>query len=116
MTTDSLKGVTCPSVIRIPGLVGSGVVLPQLSDEGEDPQPTCHHIHWISLGDYLLNVEEVTCIISQMITSVDQWRYQLNANHAPLGHSCRTSHIMDMRFSSLNSLQASLMRNIQSSS
>ena len=48
--------------------------------------------------------------------SVFQWRYKLNVNYAPLGHSCRTDHNMSVQFSSLNALRASMRRNPQSSS
>ena len=60
VTTDSLEGATRPSVIRIPGLCDAGVGLPQLLDDGEDPQPISHHLQWISLGQPLLTVEQAT--------------------------------------------------------
>ena len=61
---DSLEGATHPIIIRIPGLGDSGVGLPQLSDEGEDPQTIRHRHRWISLGRLLLSEEEVTRLVS----------------------------------------------------
>ena len=49
-------------------------------------------------------------------TSVAQWWYQLNVNFTQLGHSCRTTHNMAVRFSLLKEYHASMMRNPQSSS
>ena len=46
-----------------------------------------------------------------LTTSVAQWRYQLKVNCAPLGHSCRTAHIMAVYFSSLNAFRVSMRRN-----
>ena len=51
-----------------------------------------------------------------LTTSVAQWRYHLNVNCAPLGHSCRTAQSMAVRFSSLNAFRASMRRKPQSSS
>ena len=60
MKTDSIEGSAQPSIILIPGLGDAGVGLPQLSDEGEYPQPICHHHQCISLGRALFNVDEFT--------------------------------------------------------
>ena len=49
-------------------------------------------------------------------TRVSHWWYQLKVNCAPLGHSCRTSQSIAVRFASLNALHASMRRNPQSSS
>ena len=57
---DSIKSVSCPSVISISWLINSGVNRPEVLDKGADTQAIYDHDQGISLGHPLLVVEEVT--------------------------------------------------------
>ena len=105
-----------PRVVRVPRLCDTGVGSPKLPDEGGDPDEICNHVKGVPLFHYLLCKKWPNLSSVSRTTSVAQWRYQLNLNCAPLGHSFRTSHNMAVRFSSLNALRASMRRNPQSSS
>ena len=60
MSSDSLRGPSCPSVICKPWLSDSGVGRLEFPDKGEDNQAIYNHGQGIYLGHTLLYVKEVT--------------------------------------------------------
>ena len=49
-----------PRVIRVPQMYDTGVCLPELSYEGEDPYAIFDHVKGVPLGHALLAMKEVT--------------------------------------------------------